>query len=79
MTFNEIRDAIRACYRGKGGLETQNKKLDALNLHERFPEHFYQDGDKRLRERVFVHFPGNIPHKWHLIDELTEEQKNERV
>lgn len=78
MTFNEIREQIKACYRG-AGVMTQNKKLDALNLHERFPEYFYQDNDKRLRERVFVHFPGNIPHKWHLIDELTEEQKNERV
>jgi hypothetical protein len=73
MTFTEIRDAIKACYRG-AGVMTHNKKLDALNLHERFPEYFYQDGDKRLRERVFVHFPGNIPHKKHLIDELTEEQ-----
>jgi hypothetical protein len=73
MTFNEIRDAIRACYRGPN-VWTQNKKLDALNLHERFPEYFYQDGDKRLRDRVFVHFPGNVPHKKHLLDNLTEEQ-----
>lgn len=78
MTFNEIREQIKACYRG-AGVFTANKKLDALNLHERFPEYFYQDGDKRLRERVFVHFPGNIAHKRHLHDELTEEQKNERV
>ena len=74
MTFNQIREAIKACYRGKGGLQTHNKELDALDLHAKYPEYFYSDDDKRLKDRVFVHNPHRIPHKAYLFEELTEEQ-----
>lgn len=66
MTFNQIRDQIKAASRFPSIKE--NKELNELiaNLQAAHPEYFYVEKDERLRDRVFVHNPFSIPHKRYL-------------
>ncbi len=75
MTFNEIRNQLKAVSRGANHF-TQNKKLDALitQLQKDHPEYFYSEKDERLNDRVFVHNPFSVPHKRYLFEEAYERQ-----
>lgn len=68
MTFNEIRNQLKAVSHFPSIKE--NKELNALiaKLQADHPEYFYSEKDARLRDRVFVHNPFSIPHKRYLIE-----------
>lgn len=69
----EIRAMISDTFRGMEYKWTRNKRLEELDakLRELFPDFFYKDeNDSRLRDRIFVHKPYNVPFKKYLKEEI---------